>query len=150
MDIFIGADHRGFPLKEILKTWLTSLDHTVIDCGNTVYDKEDDYPDFAFAVADAVATSDSKKPRVGIVLCGSAGGVVIAANKVKGIRCAWGVTKDDVLHNRSHNNTNVLALAADVTEEKTAEALITTFLETPFGKESRCIRRLDKISSREF
>lgn len=146
MTIAIGADHRGFALKEQLRIWLTSDGHTLVDCGNTRYDKDDDFPDFAFAVADTVA---ARTAQVGIVLCGSAGGVVIAANKVKGIRCAWGVTKDDVLHNRSHNDTNVLALAADTTNEKTAQALITTFLETLFGEEDRCIRRLDKISSRE-
>ncbi len=88
MKIFIGADHRGFSLKEKIKPWLSKLGHGVVDCGNKIYEKTDDYPDFSFAVAERVAKQGKpSKPgenlRVaGIVICGSGVGVTVAANKV--------------------------------------------------------------------
>lgn len=147
MNIYIGADHRGFELKEKLKPWLTSLGHEVIDCGNTVYDKDDDFPDFSFAVADNVA-ADPKS--LGIVICGSAGGVTIAANKVKSVRCVTGVNVGDVKHNRQHDDANVLALASDFTSFEEAQKLIMTFINTQFLNEERFVRRLKKIEKRSL
>ncbi len=82
MNIFIGADHRGFEYKKDLNVWLSGLGHTVVDCGNTMQDPNDDYPDFGFAVGDAVVNNPGS---LGIVMCGSGGGICIAANKVKGV-----------------------------------------------------------------
>ena len=150
MKLFIGADHRGFQLKEALKPWVSGLGHEVIDCGNTKLEPEDDFPDFAFAVADAVADAIAKDPESrGIVICGSGGGVTIAANKVRGIRCVLGMNVEDVEHNRDHNDANVLALAADSTPENKMKEMISTFLTTKFSGANKCKRRIGKIMARE-
>jgi ribose 5-phosphate isomerase B len=146
MRIFIGADHRGFALKEKLKPWLVKLGHKVVDCGNSKYDKDDDFPDFTFAVAEAVA-EDSKSR--GIVICGSAGGVTIAANKVCGIRCVTAVEVADVVHNRAHDDINVLGISSDFTSAAQAKTFIETFLETKYLGEARHVRRLAKITEYE-
>ena len=146
MKIYIGADHRGFNLKETLKPWLVNLGHEVIDCGNSIYDKEDDFPDYAFAVSDKVAAElDSR----GLVICGSGAGVAIAANKVKGIRCATALLTADVRFNRTHDDINVLAVSADFTSEDQAKELVAAFLATAFSGEARHVRRLKKIAERE-
>lgn len=146
MKVFIGADHRGFKLKEDLKLWLEKEGYDVVDCGNTAYDKEDDFPDFTFAVADRVADD---KESFGVIICGSGGGATIAANKVPGIRCTMGVHVAEVKHNRGHNNINMLSLGADHTTEFIAKKLLTVFLETPFEGAERFVRRLVKIEQRE-
>lgn len=146
MKIYIGADHRGFAIKEKLKEWLSSRGDTVTDCGNTVLDQNDDYPDFAFAVSDRVVTDPGS---LGIVLCGSGGGVVFAANKVQGVRCVPANEVSDVIHNRNHNDANVLGIGTDHTTWGDIIAMTTAFLDTPFGNEERFVRRLNKIKARE-
>lgn len=146
MNIFIGADHGGYNLKVRIIGWLTGLGHEVVDCGNTVFDPGDDFPDFAFQVADRVAAAPESR---GIVLCRSGGGVTIAANKVKGIRAVTAVSPTDVAHNRSHDDVNILAISADYTPENDAKVLIKTFLDTPFDGGERFVRRLAKIKARE-
>ena len=146
MKIYIGADHGGFDLKAKLIVWLTAQKHEVVDCGNTKLDPVDDFPDFSFAVADHVAADAGS---LGIVLCRSAGGVTIAANKVKGIRCVTGVNPADVAHNRGHDDANVLAIAGDYTNEDEAKQLVQTFLATPYQNQERFMRRLAKIKARE-
>lgn len=146
MKVYIGADHRGFTLKEQIKTWLLGEHYDVTDCGNTAYDKNDDYPDFTFAVADRVAGEEESR---GIVVCGSGGGVIIAANKVAGIRGVLGISTEDVIHNRDHNNANVLSLAADFVSTEKAKELVKAFLTTPYKAEERMERRLRKIEERE-
>lgn len=142
MNIYIGADHRGFALKEQLKLWLIQQKHDIVDCGNTVYDPLDDFPDFSFAVADHVAKDAGS---LGILICGSGGGVTIAANKVKGIRCVTAAQIEDVKHNRAHDDANVLAVAANFTTEEEAKKLITVFLDTKFSGEEKYARRIKKI-----
>jgi ribose 5-phosphate isomerase B len=146
MTIYIGADHRGFSLKEELKPWLNAQGYSVTDCGNAKLDPNDDFPDFAFAVADSVVKD---RGSLGIVICGSGGGVTIAANRVKGVRCAQGVSAVDVIHNRQHNDMNVLAIGSDITLIETAKIMVKSFLETPFGNSDRYIRRINKIKARE-
>jgi ribose 5-phosphate isomerase B len=146
MKIYIGADHGGFELKKKLIMWLMAQPYDVTDCGNTRFDPTDDFPDFAFAVADRVAADPDSR---GIVLCRSAGGVTIAANKVGGIRAVTGVNPTDVAHNRGHDDANVLALAGDYTGEREAKELVRVFLTTPFHGEERFVRRLNKIKARE-
>lgn len=146
MKVYIGADHGGFALKGKLSAWLTEQKHEVVDCGNTKFEPTDDFPDFAFAVADHVAADPESR---GIVICRSAGGVTIAANKVRGIRCVTGVNPVDVAHNRSNDNANVLAIAGDYTHEQEAKELVKTFLLTPFSGDERFVRRLQKIQDRE-
>ena len=146
MKVFIGADHGGFELKKKLIAWLSEQQHDIVDCGNTRFDPTDDFPDFAFAVADRVAADPESR---GIVLCRSAGGVTIAANKVKGVRAVTGVNPTDVAHNRGHDDANVLAISGDYTGENEAKELVRVFLTTPFAGEERFVRRLNKIKERE-
>ncbi len=153
MNVFIGADHRGFELKEKIKPWLVGLGYDVTDCGNTKYEKTDDYPDFSFAVADKVAAkfspSGTLPKRMGIVICGSAVGVTVAANKVKGARCSPGLGVEEVKRGREDDDLNVLALSGDYMDEKRVKEMIKTFLATPFTGDERHTRRLQKIEARE-
>ncbi len=147
MKLYIGGDHRGFALKEELKAWLVSEKYDVEDCGAFSYVPDDDFPDMSFAVADHVAANPGS---YGIVLCGSSGGVMIAANKVRGIRCVTAIGVPDVVHNRKHDNANVLAIASDYTDLKEAKTWVQAFLTTPFAAhEPRFKRRLAKIAARE-
>lgn len=146
MKVFIGADHRGFERKEILKPWLESQGYEVVDCGNTVMDPLDDFPDFSFQVADSVAANAGS---LGVLICGSGGGVTIAANKVKGVRCVTASRVEDVKHNRAHDDANVVAIAANFTTEDETKALVRAFLETTFSGEEKYVRRIAKITKRE-
>ncbi len=146
MTIYIGADHRGFHLKDKLTTWLREEGHDVHDCGNTVYDPEDDFPDFSFAVAEKVAMDAGSR---GIVICGSGGGVTIAANKVKGVRCTTAVHVADVKHNRQADDINVLALSADYTDFDETKELVNAFILVEFEAQERHVRRLNKITAKD-
>ena len=146
MKIFIGADHRGFELKEHLKVWLDEEGHQVIDCGNTKYDPKDDFPDFSLAVAQKVQQDPESR---GVVVCGSGVGVNIAANKVKGIRASTGINAAEVRHARKHDDLNVLAISSEYSSFQQAQEMIVAFLTTPFGSEERFIRRLAKIREYE-
>ena len=147
MIIFIGADHRGFALKEKLKQALSGEAYDVRDVGAERYIAEDDYPDYAEKVAEAVG-KDPDGSR-GILICGSGFGVDITANKFHGVRAALPMSPDHTYQARHDDDVNVLSLAADFTDEATALQIVKTFLATPFAKEERYRRRLDKISKRE-
>jgi ribose 5-phosphate isomerase B len=147
MTIYIGADHRGFHLKEKLVVWLREEGHEVKDCGNSMYDPEDDFPDFSFAVADGVITDSGSR---GVVICGSGGGVSIAANKVRGIRCTTAVHVSDVKHNRQADDINVLALSADYTDFDESKGLMRAFIFVEYESQERHNRRLNKIAQRDL
>jgi ribose 5-phosphate isomerase B len=85
MKVYLGADHGGYEMKEVIKKWLLENHYEVEDCGAFSFDAEDDYPDFTFPAAEKVAQDSTGQVR-GILSCRSSGGAVIAANKVKGIR----------------------------------------------------------------
>lgn len=146
MRIFLGADHRGFELKKTLSKWLTEEGYQVTDCGNADYNPEDDFPDYAFAVAQQVAQNPGS---LGIVMCGSGGGVTIAANKVKGIRASTGVNPEEVRHGREHNDANMLALSADYTTLQEAMDMVKVFLSAQFEPAERFVRRINKIQQFE-
>ncbi len=145
--IYIGSDHRGFKLKEHLKEFLSRQNIAFEDLGNTQFDPEDDYPDFAFKLAEAIAKNLSDN--TGIMICGSGLGMVVAANKVKGIRAGLATSDWLARHGRENDDLNVLSLAADMTDEKTAEEIIKTWLETRFSGAERHRRRLEKIEEYE-
>ena len=147
MIIYIGADHRGFYLKETLKSALKSDGYEVIDLGNSEGDPNDDYPDFAAAVAEKVAGTDSEVR--GIVVCGSGIGVDIVANKFAGVRSALAISADQIRAGRNDDDVNVLSLAAGFTTRDDALNIVHMFLSTPFKKEERYSRRLGKISQIE-
>jgi len=143
MKIALGADHRGFALKEDLKVFLVAQGHEVEDVGAHVLDTEDDYPDFAYAVALLVG---EKKAERGILLCGSGMGMDIVANKVRGVRATIIRNTEEAQYARDHDDVNVITFAADKIDADTARTIATAFLDTPFSAEERHARRLEKLS----
>lgn len=141
MKIAIGADHAGFDYKELLKKHLETNGHEVTDFGTHNHDSVD-YPDFAHPVASAV---ERKEFELGVLLCGSANGVAITANKRQGIRAAICWTEEISSLARQHNNANVLCIPARFVNEETAEKITDKFLSTPF-EGGRHEKRVNKIS----
>lgn len=147
MKIFLGADHRGFELKEKLKEWLKDKGYAVEDMGAYKLDTEDDYPDFARAVAEKVA--EDPEVNRGVLLCGSGGGMDVVANKIRGVRATVVWSRDAAEHASARDNVNVISIAADWTPPETAKEIVRVFLETDFGKAERDLRRLGKIAEIE-
>jgi ribose 5-phosphate isomerase B len=147
MKIYLAADHGGFKMKEDVKQWLTSEGHDVEDCGNFEMNPDDDYPTFAFDAAEKVARSSEKA--FGILFCRSGGGMVIAANKVKGIRAVDVFDMTSAIHARTNNNANVMSLGADWMDPGEARLVIKNFIETEFLGEERHSRRIDMITAKE-
>ena len=140
MKIYLGADHRGFYLKEDIKAWLQSQNIEYVDCGNQILDAEDDFNDVAKAVAKSVlADADS----YGILACGYGQGMAMQANRFKGIRAAVCREAEEVRKTRSDNDANILCLAAD--ESPNYPALIQAFISTPLSSEERYQRRINKL-----
>lgn len=147
MIIYIGADHRGFALKERIKNVLLAEGYQVTDVGAAVLTPDDDYPDYAREVAVNVARNVNESR--GILLCGSGFGVDIAANKINGVRSALPMSPDHAYQARHDDDVNVLSIAADFVDEAAALKIVKTFLSTPFAKDERYERRLKKISKME-
>ncbi|MBI2063636.1 MAG: RpiB/LacA/LacB family sugar-phosphate isomerase [Candidatus Yanofskybacteria bacterium] len=148
--IYLGADHRGYELKEKVKSWLSDWGHEYEDCGAFEYNKDDDYPDFATAVAEKVALRQAQDQNArGILICGSGIGVAIAANKIKGIRAGTAASEEQVKASVNDEDLNILALSADYINENEAQEIVKTFLETKFSGADRHIRRVNKIRELE-
>ncbi len=143
MIVYIGADHRGFYLKNKLIKYLKSKKILVKDMGNDHQDPEDDFPVFAGKVSKK--TLDNLEKSKGIVICGSGVGVSITANKFKGIRCVLGFNSDQVKSAVEHNQVNVLALGADYLDFKKAQELVDVFLTTKKNKKEKYQRRIKMI-----
>ncbi|MGB9883360.1 MAG: RpiB/LacA/LacB family sugar-phosphate isomerase [Microgenomates group bacterium] len=143
MTIFIGADHRGFNLKNQIIEYLHEKDIRIEDLGAYEYDPNDDYPDFAKKVAQAVLQNPEN--HLGIVICGSGVGVAIAANRFKGIRAALGFDENQIVHARENDHINVLALPADYLDLEKAKVIVDKFLETHYKLEEKYLRRLKKL-----
>ena len=150
MRIYIGADHRGFNLKETLKHFLSQEKISFQDVGAFELDPNDDYPVYAQKVAESVS-NDSRlgKENRGVVICGSGVGVDIVANKFNGVRCGLGMNVEQVRSARRDDDINVLALASDDTDEQSAIEIVKTFLETEFEKSKKHERRLEEIEKIE-
>lgn len=146
MKIFLGADHRGFELKEKLKNYLLELGHEIEDVGAFEYNKDDDYPDFAKRVAQKVIENSQSR---GILICGSGVGVAITANKIKGIRAGTATNSKQIKDSVSDEDTNVLAISSDYTSEEEAKEIVKYFVETKFSGDERHIRRINKIKTIE-
>lgn len=144
--IHLGADHAGFELKEYIKNYLKKKGHEVYDEGAHTLDKADDYPDYAKKVAQEVADNADTK---GILCCGSAQGMCIAANKVQGVRAVAPANLKEAQLTRTHNNANVLCLAGWSLSKKKAIKLIEAWLSSEFSNEARHVRRLKKITDLE-
>ncbi|MEK6899720.1 MAG: RpiB/LacA/LacB family sugar-phosphate isomerase [Nanoarchaeota archaeon] len=143
--IYIGADHAGFALKEKIKKWLDHKGIHYTDLGNNTLDHKDDYPDYAVLVARKVASEKS----LGILVCGSAQGMCIAANKIKGVRAAIPYSLKEARLSREHNNANIICLSGWFTHLHKAKKMIELFLTTPFSQQERHVRRVAKIKKLE-
>lgn len=139
--IFIGADHAGFKLKQELKRFLAQLGYKVVDKGAAELDAQDDYPVYAHKVAKEVAAGKG----LGILACGSAEGICIAANKVGGVRATPVWTLRNARLSREHNDANVLCLSGWELSLPTAKKIVKAWLEASFSKEERHVRRLKEI-----
>ena len=146
MQIAIGADHAGFSLKEQLKPWLESKGHEVVDLGAHDLDPEDDYPDFAAAVARWVQGGNGRR---GIICCGSGVGASITANKVPGVRA--GLCHDTYSGHQGveHDDMNVICLGARIVGLDLSKEIVAAFLGASFIPEPRFQRRLDKLNQVE-
>jgi ribose 5-phosphate isomerase B len=143
--VIIGADHAGFKLKEKLKDFFDTKKIAYIDVGNSIFDKDDDYPDFGIGVAEQVI----QKKTMGVLVCGSSYGVCIVANKKKGIRAVSVSTVKDAKLAREHNDANVLCLSGWNAQGADAKRIVTAFLNTHASKEKRHVRRVNKIKKYE-
>lgn len=141
MRIAISADHAGYELKNHLAAFLESMNHQVTDLGTHSRDAVD-YPDFARAVAVAVANSEVER---GIVVCGSGVGACVAANKVKGARACLCHDTYSAHQGVEHDDMNILCLGARIIGIALAEELVKAFLSTNFTGEERHARRLAKV-----
>ncbi|NND94441.1 MAG: ribose 5-phosphate isomerase B [Flavobacteriales bacterium] len=138
--ILIGSDHAGFRLKEALKDKLINKGWTVIDKG-TFSEESTDYPDYAHALAKDI---QGKEGGLGVLICGSANGVSMAANKHEGVRAAIAWNSELAELARTHNDANVLSLPARFVTEEEAEEILAAFLKAEF-EGGRHKRRVDKI-----
>lgn len=142
MKIGFASDHRGYKLKEELKTRLTNFE--IIDYG-TNSEESCDYPDFAFKLGEAVVRGDVT---FGVAICGSGIGISIACNKVKGIRCAKVTTSEEAKITRIDNDSNIVAFSEKVSVEEAVD-IINTFVNTEFSNLEKHQRRIDKITAYE-
>lgn len=143
--VTVAADHGGFVLKEELIDCLGE-DYDLIDLGASTLDPDDDYPDFALAVARAVALGWAER---GIIVCGSGVGACIAANKVRGVRAGLCHDSYSARQGVEHDDMNVLCLGARVIGGELARALVRAFLDARFSGEGRHRRRLEKVLEAE-
>lgn len=142
MKLFIGADHRGFELKQQLIEWLVDWGHELEDMGAYEFTQDDDYTLYAEKVALMVRDNPGS---LGVLLCGSGVGVDIVANKFDSVRAAIGKKPEQVEAGRADDDMNVLVVASDFTEFEEAKEMINKFLSTPFKGAKRHKRRLEQI-----
>lgn len=140
-EVFIASDHRGFNAKNALVSSLNN-EYTVSDLGPFELNPSDDYNDPAIAVANAVKSYDNAR---GIILCGSAHGVAIQANRFKGIRAIEGFTPELTKLGREHNDANILCLPADFIDDDQMTKIARIFLNTAFSGEDRHVRRIKRL-----
>ncbi len=148
MTIAVASDHGGAELKNKIAAFLKEGGHDVTDCGT--FDKQScDYPDYAYKAAKLVSEGVC---RFGIAVCTTGIGVSIAANKVKGIRCALCLNADMAEMSRRHNDANMIALGAKYTDADTAEKIVEKFLTAQFegGRHCRRVEKLGEIEREEL
>lgn len=146
MRVVIGADHGGYVLKQELAKYLEATGHEVVDAGAHSLEPLDDYPDFAKAVADSVASKDAQR---GIMICGSGVGASVAANKIKGVRASVCHDTYSAHQGVEHDDMNVLCLGARVVGGELAREITTAFVSAEYSGEERHRRRLGKVLDME-
>jgi ribose 5-phosphate isomerase B len=146
MRVYLGSDHAGFALKGRLIAHLGELGHETVDCGPSTYDEDDDYPPYCLLVGTRVVADPGS---LGIVIGGSGNGEAIAANKVRGVRCALAFSDQTAELGREHNDANVLSLGARMYDEDAAVRFAEIFVATPFSAAERHVRRLALVTGYE-
>lgn len=141
MKIAIGSDHAGFEYKQMLAQWLREAGHEIQDFGTHSPDSVD-YPDFVHPLAAAITADEFKQ---GILVCGSANGVCITANKHRGIRAAIAWESELASLARQHNNANILCVPARFVSEEAAREITEKFLNTEFegGRHQTRVNKID-------
>jgi len=160
MKIYLAADHTGFEFKKALIEHLQTLGHEPVDCGNTEYDKDDNFPEFIFKAAEAVSTNPAGRA---IIIGGSGQGEAMAANRLPNVHAvvyygpakpitavdASGRQSDNpheiIVLSRMHNNSNVLSIGARFVSVEEAKTVINLWLGTDFSGQDRYARRIDQI-----
>ena len=142
MRIAVGADHGGFEMKNELADQLKQAGHDVLDLGAQAYDAQDDYPDFARLVAEAVASGRVER---GVLVCGSGVGACVAANKVRGVRAGLCHGTYSAHQGVEHDDMNVVCLGARVIGVELAREIVTAFARAQFSREERHVRRVRKV-----
>ena len=146
MRVHLGSDHAGFELKEAIVRRLTELGHEPVDHGPAEYVATDDYPPYVLRAAEGVAGEPGS---LGVVLGGSGNGEAIAANKVKGVRCALAWSVQTAQLGREHNDANVVSLGARMHDEAAALQILEAFLSTDYSGDERHSRRIGMLSEYE-
>ncbi len=141
MKIALASDHAGYKYKEEIKKYLSKKGHEIVDCG-TNSEESCDYPIFAHAAAKKVA---EKEANFGVLVCSSGEGIMIAANKIKGIRAGMGYNDDVARLMRQHNNANMIAFGANFMALEDVERRIDIFLATEFegGRHERRVNEIE-------
>ncbi|MDT0306444.1 ribose-5-phosphate isomerase [Streptomyces sp. DSM 44917] len=146
MRVYLGSDHAGYELKSHLTGWLKENGHEPVDCGPLFYDAVDDYPPFCLRAAERTAADPGA---LGIVIGGSGNGEAIAANKVRGVRCALAWSEETARLGREHNDANVVSIGARMHTAEEATAFVAAFLATPYSGEERHTRRIAMLTAYE-
>ena len=142
MIVYVGSDHQGFEAKSLVLTYLKKAGYDAVDVGDEKLDPNDDFPVFAARAVAAIKTSNDNDPRA-ILICGSGQGMMMAANRFKGIRAGLGWSTEAARSIRNDEDSNVLAMPSELlnAEIDIAQGIIDTWLKTPFAAATRYIRR---------
>lgn len=145
MKIAIGADHRGYELKNKIVAGLQQKGYDVVDVGAHEYDAQDDFPQFGQNVA--LEIQKSPEDTVGVVICGSGIGVSIAANRFKNVRCGLIFDKTQVEHARKNDHINAISIPSDYVSYEQAMEYIDIFLNTEIDPQEKYLRRKKQLDS---
>lgn len=146
MTIYVGADYRGFERKNQLVNYLMNANYDVVDVGAYSYHEGDDFNDPAVTVARNVRENFGSR---GILICDSAHGVTMQANRFKGVRAANCETEESAVLAREHDDANVLCLSAHFVDEEKMKKIVDSFLKTVFTSLERRVRRINRLDERE-
>ena len=150
MRVHLGSDHAGLDLKNHLLAWLAEHGYEPVDHGPFVYDALDDYPVFCLRAAEAVAADwQDGEQSLGVVIGGSGNGEAIAANKVKGVRCALAWSEETATLAREHNDANVVSVGGRMHTVDDMTRFVEVFLGTDYSGEERHTRRIGMLTDYE-
>ena len=150
MRVHLGSDHAGLELKDHLTSWLLDAGHEVVDHGPFRFDAVDDYPVFCLRAAESVAAERAEGlDSLGVVIGGSGNGEQIAANKVRGVRCALAWSEQTAALAKEHNDANVVSVGGRMHSLEEMTRFVEVFLDTPFSGDERHVRRIGQMSDYE-